>query len=49
MEKVNRENGGLVVYPGTHKTMEFVSHESPNWKEGVNRGYILLLLIFLLL
>lgn len=38
MEPANRENGGLVIYPGTHKG-EFVKHGYPNWKEGVNRGY----------
>lgn len=38
MEDVSRENGGLVLYPGTH-TMNFVEHGYPDWKEGVNRGY----------
>lgn len=39
MEKVGRENGGLVLYPGTHESYDFVEHGYPDWKEGVNRGY----------
>mmetsp|Transcript_35175 Transcript_35175/g.49058 ORF Transcript_35175/g.49058 Transcript_35175/m.49058 type:complete len:96 (-) Transcript_35175:149-436(-) len=40
MEKVNREKGGLVIYPGTHKG-QFLDHGYPNWANegGVNRGY----------
>jgi len=38
MEDVSRENGGLVLYPGTHR-WEFMEHGYPEWKEGVNRGY----------
>jgi len=38
MEPANRENGGLVIYPGTHKG-NFVKHGYPEWKDGVNRGY----------
>lgn len=38
MEKANRENGGLVIYPGSHK-LGFVEHGYPDWKEGVNKAY----------
>ena len=40
MEKISRENGGLVVYPGTHK-LEFFEHGYPDWVKdgGVNHGY----------
>lgn len=39
MEDVSRENGGLVLFPGTHK-MPFVEHGYPDWgKDGVNKGY----------
>jgi len=38
MEDVSRENGGLVLYPGTHK-WSFLKHQYPNWKEGVNMAY----------
>jgi len=38
MEDVSRDNGGLVIYPGSHKG-NFLEHGYPSWKEGVNRGY----------
>jgi len=38
MEDVTRDNGGLVIYPGSHKG-PFLDHGYPDWKEGVNRGY----------
>ncbi|XP_061167989.1 phytanoyl-CoA dioxygenase, peroxisomal-like [Saccostrea echinata] len=38
MEKVNRENGCLVVLPGTHKG-ELLQHDYPEWEGGVNRMY----------
>jgi phytanoyl-CoA hydroxylase len=38
MEKINRQNGCLVVVPGTHKG-EFHKHAYPNWEGGVNKMY----------
>ncbi|XP_048740553.2 phytanoyl-CoA dioxygenase, peroxisomal-like [Ostrea edulis] len=38
MEKVNRENGCLVVLPGSHKG-ELLQHEYPEWEGGVNKLY----------
>ncbi|CAF0729334.1 unnamed protein product [Rotaria sordida] len=38
MEKVNRQNGCLVVLPGTH-TGELLPHGYPDWKGGVNKMY----------
>lgn len=40
MVPVNRENGGLVVIPGTHKG-ELVQHTYPDWESegGVNKAY----------
>lgn len=38
MEDITRENGGLVIYPGSHKG-EFLEHGYPEWKEGVNKAY----------
>ncbi|CAD8103564.1 unnamed protein product [Paramecium primaurelia] len=38
LEDANRENGCLVVYPGTHKVGP-VEHCYPDWKEGVNKAY----------
>jgi len=32
------KNGGLVLYPGTHK-IDMLEHGIPDWEEGVNRGY----------
>ncbi|XP_071358626.1 phytanoyl-CoA dioxygenase, peroxisomal [Trachinotus anak] len=38
MEKVNRQNGCLVVLPGTHKgTLQ--EHDYPEWEGGVNKMY----------
>lgn len=38
MERVNRENGCLVVIPRTHR-MELLQHDYPEWEGGVNRMY----------
>uniref|UniRef100_T1JAU1 phytanoyl-CoA dioxygenase n=1 Tax=Strigamia maritima TaxID=126957 RepID=T1JAU1_STRMM len=38
MEKVTRENGCLVVIPGSHKG-ELLRHGYPNWPGGVNKMY----------
>jgi len=38
MEKINRDNGCLVVIPGSHKG-EFLKHSYPDWKGGVNKMY----------
>jgi len=38
MEKVNRQNGCLVVCPGTH-TGTLLAHEYPKWEGGVNKMY----------
>lgn len=38
MQKVNRENGCLVVVPGTHKG-ELLQHDYPEWEGGVNKMY----------
>ena len=38
METVNRQNGCLVVVPGTHKG-EFLKHSYPKWEGGVNKMY----------
>uniref|UniRef100_A0A1A8SM55 Phytanoyl-CoA dioxygenase, peroxisomal n=1 Tax=Nothobranchius rachovii TaxID=451742 RepID=A0A1A8SM55_9TELE len=38
MERVNRQNGCLVVLPGTHKgTLQ--EHDYPDWEGGVNKMY----------
>lgn len=38
MERVNRQNGCLVVLPGTHKgTLQ--EHDYPEWEGGVNKMY----------
>jgi phytanoyl-CoA hydroxylase len=34
MEKVNRENGCLVVLPGSHKG-ELLQHEYPEWEVNI--------------
>ena len=31
MEKVNRQNGGLVILPGTHQG-KLEEHEYPDWE-----------------
>ncbi|KAM4569428.1 phytanoyl-CoA dioxygenase, peroxisomal [Odontesthes bonariensis] len=38
MEKVNRQNGCLVVLPGTHKGI-LLEHDYPEWEGGVNKMY----------
>jgi len=38
MEKINRENGCLVVVPGSHRG-ELQTHEYPKWQGGVNKMY----------
>lgn len=38
MEKINKQNGCLVVIPGTHKG-EFLEHGYPKWEGGVNKMY----------
>jgi phytanoyl-CoA hydroxylase len=38
MEKINRQNGCLVVIPGSHKG-EFLKHDYPKWEGGVNKMY----------
>jgi len=38
MEKINRDNGCLVVLPGSHKG-ELLQHDYPNWEGGVNKMY----------
>ncbi|XP_033746117.1 phytanoyl-CoA dioxygenase, peroxisomal-like [Pecten maximus] len=38
MEKVNRQNGCLVVLPGTHKG-QLLQHDYPEWEGGVNKYY----------
>ncbi|XP_069101597.1 uncharacterized protein [Argopecten irradians] len=38
MEKVNRQNGCLVVVPGTHKG-RLLQHDYPEWEGGVNKFY----------
>lgn len=38
MEPVHRDNGCLVVIPGSHKG-ELLPHGYPDWKEGVNKAY----------
>ncbi|KAM4615298.1 phytanoyl-CoA dioxygenase, peroxisomal [Polymixia lowei] len=38
MEKINRQNGCLVVLPGTH-TGTLKEHDYPEWEGGVNKMY----------
>ncbi|XP_077869751.1 phytanoyl-CoA dioxygenase, peroxisomal-like [Saccoglossus kowalevskii] len=38
MERIHRDNGCLVVLPGTHKG-SLQPHEYPDWKGGVNKMY----------
>ena len=38
METINRQNGCLVVVPGTHKG-DFFKHSYPKWEKGVNKMY----------
>ncbi|PSN56514.1 hypothetical protein C0J52_08459 [Blattella germanica] len=38
MERVNSDNGCLVVIPGTHKG-ELLPHDYPQWSQGVNKAF----------
>jgi len=38
LENATRENGSLVIYPGTHKG-PFLEHVYPEWEGGVNKAY----------
>lgn len=38
MQKITRENGCLVVYPGSHKG-ELLKHGYPEWNGKVNKAY----------
>lgn len=38
MENINKQNGCLVVIPGSHKT-ELLEHGYPEWEGGVNKMY----------
>jgi len=39
MQTINRENGCLVVVPGSHRQGQLLKHDYPKWKEGVNKMY----------
>jgi len=39
MEKIDERNGCLVVIPGTHKNVNLLRHDYPDWEEGVNKMY----------
>jgi len=42
MQKINHFNGGLAVFPGTHKNRpggELLNHRYPNWEGGYNKAY----------
>ncbi|RNA28319.1 phytanoyl- peroxisomal [Brachionus plicatilis] len=39
MENINKQNGCLVVIPGSHKTGELLEHGYPDWEGGVNKMY----------
>jgi phytanoyl-CoA hydroxylase len=39
MEKVNRQNGCLVVLPGTHKG-ELLEHGYPDWKVNTKEFFL---------
>jgi len=39
MEKVDEDNGCLVVLPGTHHKVGLLQHDYPNWEGGVNAMY----------
>ena len=41
MVPINRENGGLVVVPGSHKQGQLLEHGYPDWEKegGVNKAY----------
>lgn len=38
MQTVNRDNGCLVLFPGSHK-LDLLEHGYPNWEGGVNKMY----------
>jgi len=38
MQTINRDNGCLVVLPGTHNS-ELLEHDYPKWEGGVNKMY----------
>lgn len=39
LEHVHRDNGCLVVHPGSHVTSPLLPHDYPDWKGGVNKMY----------
>ena len=39
MEKVDEENGCLVVLPGSHSKVGLLQHDYPDWEGGVNKMY----------
>ena len=39
MEKVDEENGCLVVIPGSHSKVGLLQHDYPDWEGGVNKMY----------
>jgi phytanoyl-CoA hydroxylase len=39
MQSITRENGCLVVIPGSHRAGELLEHKYPDWQGGVNRAY----------
>ncbi|KAL8603369.1 hypothetical protein ACOMHN_039732 [Nucella lapillus] len=39
MQRVDRENGCLVVVPGSHKEGRLLPHAYPKWEGGVNKMY----------
>eukprot|EP00117_Sycon_ciliatum_P015221 scpid17493/ scgid15159/ Phytanoyl-CoA dioxygenase, peroxisomal; Phytanic acid oxidase; Phytanoyl-CoA alpha-hydroxylase len=39
LQHVDRENGCLVVHPGSHATNPLLAHGYPEWKGGVNKMY----------
>lgn len=38
MEKIDEDNGCLIVVPGSHRT-ELLEHGYPDWEGGVNKAY----------
>ncbi|KAI6225221.1 hypothetical protein M3Y99_01366900 [Aphelenchoides fujianensis] len=39
MERIHRQNGCLVVVPGSHRTNGLLVHEYPKWEGGANKAY----------
>lgn len=39
MERVDEQNGCLVVIPRTHKNVGLLQHDYPDWAGGVNKMY----------